>query len=58
MANRNTKYTLQRVEADIILATSKENNTQIMNVLRSTPIMSSEIVKVGKDNMNQVMEAI
>ena len=51
MVDMNAKHTLQQVEADIILVTLKKNITQIMNVLRSTPGTSSEIFKVGKDNM-------
>jgi len=58
MADRNKKDTLQQVEVDIILATSEENCLKIMNLLRSKHKMSSEVVKVSRDNMSQVMEIV
>ena len=43
-ANRNAKDTFQRVKADVILATSEEDSTQIMEVLRLIFRMCTKVV--------------
>lgn len=44
LAYRNEKVTLTGVEVNVVLVTSKEDGTQIMNLLRPKLGMGSEIV--------------